>query len=130
MVALARTWLSQPVLLSRASPTILHEAQTASSGSRHNDEDKPLATGFITFVGKSGGVGGRESTASPGISAGGCWRPGDSGCLRQRQTDSEVLTGLHMYREEVLASGWVTQLHWGVRSCRTTFEIPPLCPVS
>lgn len=71
MVALARTWLSHPVLLSRASPTILHEAQTGSSGSKHNDEDEPLATGFMTlFAGKFGGLGGRESTASPGISAG------------------------------------------------------------
>lgn len=58
---------AEPVLLSRASPTVLlHEAQTESSGYGHDDGDESPATGFITFfVGKFGGPGGRESTASP-----------------------------------------------------------------
>ncbi|XP_059685477.1 uncharacterized protein LOC132319209 [Gavia stellata] len=63
--------MAEPVLLGRVSSTILHEAQTESSGSGHDDGDEPSATGFITFfMGKFGRPGGRESAASAGISAG------------------------------------------------------------
>lgn len=80
--------MAEPVLPSRASPTILpHQAQMESSSSGHDDGDESLATRFIAFfTGKFGGLGGRERTASPTVSAG--WASvlqgpslGDSGCL-------------------------------------------------
>lgn len=51
----------EPVLPSRASPTILpHQAQMESSSSGHDDGDESLATRFIAFfTGKFGGLGGR-----------------------------------------------------------------------
>lgn len=79
---------AEPVLLGRASPTVLpHEAQTERSSSGCNDGDEPPATWFIAFfVGKFGRWGGKETVASPGISAG--WAPvmrghswRDNGCL-------------------------------------------------